>query len=341
MSLEASLCAFLAQQIPGAKPEVRNLVQMSGGASRETWSFEAAWTENGEQRNRACVLRRDPRSSLLEAGLTTDRSFEFRTLRALEGLPIPIPRMYWLDAEGKWLERPSLIMELMAGEASPPAFAPGIDAAFRERLSAHFVDILAEIHNLDWKERGLDFLEAPGPGRGAAMAQIGRWREVYNRRRPEAEPIIDAAFGWLEKNAPESDRVTLVHGDFRTGNYLHDEAGNITAMLDWELTHLGDPMEDVGWASMKFWRGGGLVGGLMEEEAFYRLYEARAAVPVDRARVFFYQVLGNVKMAVIAQGAVRAFLDGDGAEPVLALIGFMIPRLCEDIAAQIGIQGDK
>lgn len=336
MGLSEQLAVFLSEQMPGANPDVRNLAHMSGGASREIWSFDVSWKEGGETIERRCVLRRDPPSSLLEAGLTTDRSFEFRTVKALEGLPIPLPRMYWLDAEGKWLDRPSLIMQLMSGEASPPAFPPGMDPSFRERITAHFTDILAEIHGFDWREGGLSFLAPPGAGKGAADAQIDKWEQVYARRRPEAEPIIDAALGWLRGHAPEADRITLVHGDFRTGNYLHDEAGNITAMLDWELAHLGDPMEDVGWASMKFWTGSGLVGGLMEEDEFFRRYEARSGIPVDRERVFFYQVLGNVKMAVIAQSAVSAFIEGNGAEPVLGLIGFMVPRLCEDLADQIG-----
>ena len=340
MGLSEQIQGFISEQMPGSEPEIHNLAHMSGGASREIWSFDVSWKEGGETKERHCVLRRDPRSSLLEAGLTTDRSFEFRTVKALENLPIPLPRMYWLDAEGKWLDRPSLVMQLMPGEASPPAFPPGMDPSFRERITTHFIDILAEIHDFDWEEGGLSFLTAPGKGSEAAIQQIEKWEQVYERRRPEAEPIIDAALGWLHRNAPEADRITLVHGDFRTGNYLHDEAGNITAMLDWELAHLGDPMEDVGWASMKFWMGSGLVGGLMKEDELFQRYEKRSGIPVDRERVFFYQVLGNVKMAVIAQSAVSAFIEGNGAEPVLGLIGFMVPRLCEDLADQIGVPGD-
>jgi aminoglycoside phosphotransferase (APT) family kinase protein len=340
MELSEQIEVFLSEQIPGSDPEIRNLAHMSGGASREIWSFDVSWKEGGETRERRCVLRRDPQSSLLEAGLTTDRSFEFKTVKALEGLPIPLPRMYWLDAEGKSLGRPSLIMQLMPGEPSPPAFPPGMDSSFRERITTHFTDILAEIHGFDWEEGGLSFLNAPGKGTEAAIQQIDKWEQVYERRRPEAEPIIDAALGWLRRHAPETDRITLVHGDFRTGNYLHDEAGNITAMLDWELAHLGDPMEDVGWASMKFWMGSGLVGGFMEEEEFFRRYEKRSGIPAERERIFFYQVLGNVKMAVIAQSAVTAFIEGNGAAPVLGLVGFMVPRLCEDLADQIGVRGE-
>jgi aminoglycoside phosphotransferase (APT) family kinase protein len=259
MTLTEQLQDFIAKQLSEAQDlVVSNLARMSGGASRETWTFDVAWRENGERIESACVLRRDPPLSLLEAGLTTDRSFEFRTVRALEDLPIPLPRMYWLDAEGKALGRPSLIMERMAGQPSPPAFPPGMEAAFRDRIAGQFIDILAHVHQVDWRARGLDFLGVPGPGRDAALRQVRLWKDVYDRRRPEPLPVIAAALGWLEANAPEADRITLVHGDFRTGNFLFEDPPSITAMLDWELAHLGDPMEDVGWASMKFWSGAGL-----------------------------------------------------------------------------------
>ena len=336
MPLANQLKAFLDAQLAGVEDlAVANLARMSGGASRETWTFDVTWREEGAAVERGCVLRRDPEASLLEAGLTTDRSSEFRTVQALEDLPIPIPRMYWLDAEGKALGRPSLIMERMTGQPSPPAFPPGMDAAFREKIAAQFIDILAQVHHADWRARGLDFLGAPGPGRDAALRQARLWKDVYDRRRPEAVPVIDAALGWLEANAPEADRVTLVHGDFRTGNFLYEDAPGITAMLDWELAHLGDPMEDVGWASLKFWSGAGLAGGLIEPEEFYRRYERVSGIPVDRERVFFYQVLGNVKMAVIALSGVRAFTEG--ADLLLGLVGFLVPRLCEDLADQLGL----
>ena len=90
----------------------------------------------------------------------------------------------------------------------------------------------------------------------------------------EHYPILDAAFAWLKANPVVTDRIVIVHGDYRSGNYLYDENG-IIAMLDWEMAHLGDPMEDLGWASMMFWGREELAGGLMEREAFYRLYEQK------------------------------------------------------------------
>jgi aminoglycoside phosphotransferase (APT) family kinase protein len=158
---------------------------------------------------------------------------------------------------------------------------------------------------------------------------------VYERdRMGEHYPILDAAFAWLKANPVVSDRVVIVHGDYRSGNYLYDENG-IIAMLDWEMAHLGDPMEDLGWASMMFWGRDEFAGGLMEREAFYRLYESKTGHRVDRERLFFYQVLGNAKMAVICLTGIRDFVERRTSDAVMPFLELLIPRLFEDLATQL------
>jgi aminoglycoside phosphotransferase (APT) family kinase protein len=129
-------------------------------------------------------------------------------------------------------------MERAAGEPTPPTFPSEADPAQRERAARDFVDILARIHRLDWKKAGLDFLPGPGNARLAARTQLEEWRHLYDKERLAHEPLLDLAFRRLEETLPSSDRVTLVHADFRSGNYLIDETGHITAMLDWEMAHL-------------------------------------------------------------------------------------------------------
>jgi len=131
-----------------------------------------------------------------------------------------------------------------------------------------------------------------------------------------------------------ADRITLVHGDFRSGNYLYDDNGMI-AMLDWEMAHLGDPIEDLAWASMRFWGREDIAAGLMEREAFYRLYEQKSGHPIDRARLRFYQVLGDAKMAVICLTGIRDFVEGRTADSVMPLLKVLLPALVGDIATQL------
>ena len=326
------LARFLSARI-GAPVRVLDLSRKSGGGSRETWLFEAEWQEDGDTRHRPMVLRRDPTASLLES----DREREFRLLERLHGLGIPVPRVEWFEPSSDWLDRPFFVMERAPGEPTPPTFPSETDPALRERAARDFVDILARIHCLDWKKAGLDFLPGPGNARLAARTQLEEWRHLYDKERLAHEPLLDLAFRRLEEKLPVSDRVTLVHADFRSGNYLIDETGHITAMLDWEMAHLGDPMEDLGWACMKFWSGGGRVAGLLDRELFFQRYQEASGIPVDRGRVAFYELLGNVKMTIISMTGMRTLVEGRAADIVLAYVGFMIPRLLEDIARQLRV----
>ena len=134
------------------------------------------------------------------------------------------------------------------------------------------------MQSLDYRECGLEILGAPKSLEDPARIQTAHWNEIYERdRMGEHYPILDAAFAWLKANPVVTDRIVIVHGDYRSGNYLYDENG-IIAMLDWEMAHLGDPMEDLGWASMMFWGRDELAGGLMEREAFYRCTNRRPAI---------------------------------------------------------------
>lgn len=325
------LAAFLSARI-GAAVQVVDLARKSGGGSRETWLFDAEWLEAGKPRRRSLVLRRDPPASLLES----DREREFRLLECLHGSGIPVPKVEWFERSPEWLERPFFVMERAPGVPTPPTFPSAGDPAQREHAARDFVAILARIHRLDWAALGLGFL--PGvEERPPAKVQLEVWRRIYAQERLAHEPLLELAFRRLESALPATDRVTLVHGDFRSGNYLIDAAGHITAMLDWEMAHLGDPMEDLGWACMKFWSGGGRVCGLLERREFFGRYEAASGIPVDATRVAFYELLGNVKMAIICMTGMRSFTEGRSSDAVLGLVGLMIPRLLDEIAVQLGV----
>lgn len=328
------LATFLGAKI-GSPVRVLNLSRKSGGGSRETWLFDAEWSQGGATQRRSLVLRRDPTASLLDS----DREREFRLLERLRGTGIPVPKVEWFEASSEWLERPFFVMERAPGVPTPPTFPSTGDAAQRDRAARDFMEILARIHRLDWQSAGLDFLPGLHDSADPAEVQVDEWHRLYVQERRAHEPLLDLAFRRLKESLPATDRVTLVHGDFRSGNYLLDDSGHITAMLDWEMAHLGDPMEDLGWACMKFWSGGGRVCGLLEREEFFHRYEETSSIPVDRSRVEFYELLGNVKMTIICMTGMRSLADGRASDVLLGLVGLMIPRLLEDIARQLGIRG--
>lgn len=332
MELHERLAGYLSERV-GTAVRVSGFARKSGGASRETYLFDATWQENGATVERGYVLRRDPVASVLES----DRTTEFRVLEAAYELGLPSPKVSWLELTAGPLERPFCIMERLPGTPTPPTFPAAYPVEMRERTAADFMTILAQIHGADWRGRGAGVLDDPGPGTAAARSAIDRWRGIYLQDRVEPHPILERGFGWLERNLPSTDVITLVHGDCRSGNYLHDETGRITAMLDWEMAHLGDPHEDLGWAAMPYWSCEGRACGLESEDAMVARYERASGTTVDRARVHFYKVLGTVKMAAISLTGVKSLCDARSAEPTLAVVGLLLGRLSTELLQLLGV----
>lgn len=328
------LTRYLQAQMPEARDlTVTNVERRSGGASRETWGFTAHWARNGHPEGGEFILRRDPTASVLES----DRTREYRVLDAVHRAGLPVPRIVWIDLSGEWLQRPFFIMERIPGQAPVGTFPDGYPPAVQARVTEQFVDILARIHRLDWRALGLDVLGVPAVGTEPARTQLTHWRRIYAQESLEPHPILEEGFLWLDAHVPSTDRLTLVHGDYRSGNYLFTDDGTVTAMLDWEMAHLGDPMEDLGWACMKFWSGRSLTVGLTTRADLLARYEQASGIPVSEARVTFYEVLGIVKMAVIALTGIRSFCDGKTHDTSMPVVGFLVPHLLRDLCEQLGI----
>ncbi len=327
--LEQRIQTYLAAKLAVTSyVQVSNLRRIAGGASRETWSFDASWREGEEENRRGFVIRRDPDASLL----VTDRDVEFRVMEAVGGDGVPVPKMYWLEQDASWLDRPFFVMERVDGcETNPQKLL--MEPQFyrvRSRIAERFVRILAQIHALDWSSLGLDFLNPPENEGACAIMEIERWESVVDRDAMEPQPVLRAAFRWLRRHVPApAQRIALVHADYRTGNFLCDAGGEIRGVLDWEMTHLGDPLEDVAWACIRPWRwlGDERIGGLMDRADFYRMYAQASGLRIDEDAVRFWEVLGNVKLAAIFLTGARSFCDGRTRSAMMALLGRSIARL--------------
>jgi aminoglycoside phosphotransferase (APT) family kinase protein len=326
------LTEYLKRAMPLAENlRVAGLKRIAGGSSRETYAFDLEWLEGGAPRTRPLIGRRDPTGGLLK----TDREREFRVLAAMHRAGLLVPEPLFLELDSAVMDRPFFIMHRAGGRTSGGAFPETEPAPLREKIADQFLAELARLQALDYHALGLDFLGAPKNLAEVARAQTAHWREIYDRdRMGEHYPILDAAFAWLAANPVVADRVVVVHGDYRSGNYLYDDNGML-AILDWEMTHLGDPMEDLGWASMMFWGRGEIAAGLLEREAFYRRYEEKTGRPIDRERLFFYQVLGNAKMATICLTGVCDFAEGRTADAQMPFLEQLLAPLCDDLALQL------
>jgi aminoglycoside phosphotransferase (APT) family kinase protein len=190
----------------------------------------------------------------------------------------------------------------------PVSFNPDFrlipDDQERASLAEDFVRNLALIHTVDWQTLGLDFLGVPGPGKGAALMQVEHWEDRIARAGFRTKPLIAYAANWLKDNVVESDRVCLVHGDYRSGNYIA-RGGHIVAILDWELVHLGDPLFDIAYC-LNVWRSApplSWVSHLLPEEEFLARYEEASGITIDMEKLAFYHMLHKFKAAGIASTA--------------------------------------
>jgi aminoglycoside phosphotransferase (APT) family kinase protein len=316
--LEPRVAAYIAQKMPeAAELAVDSLERISGGASRETYRFRLAWREGEVAREQRLILRRDPPASLID----TERRVEFAAYRAFAGSSVPVPRMLWLEEADGPLDHPFFIAEELCGfQASPQLlFAGGYDAAL-PKVAERKWTILGEIARADPHALGLTkVLDAPAAD-ACWRRELDHWEAVLDKDEAEPLPIARAAIRWLRNNPPPpAQKVSVVHGDYRTGNFLYDEAGGIHGVLDWEMAHLGDPLEDLAWGFNPIWQFGreGLAGGLAPREQAIAIWERASGLRADPIALHWWILFNCVKGQAIWVGSARAFIDGGNKEPIM------------------------
>jgi aminoglycoside phosphotransferase (APT) family kinase protein len=209
-------------------------------------------------------------------------------------------------------------------------------AEARSKMAAQLGAILARIHAVPLGDEGLRALPGVGDDGIPAARELERYEGLYRLVALEAHPVIELGFRWLAVHVPAASRRTLVHGDYRVGNVMFDRSG-VRAILDWELAHCGDPLEDLGWMCVKAWRFGSAlpVGGVGERADFFRAYEDAGGGPVDAERVRFWETFGNLKWAIICMAQARTHLDGGVPSIELASLGRRTAEVEHDLLALI------
>ncbi len=234
-------------------------------------------------------------------------------MQSLEGTAVPLPHVYWSSEDPGILGAPFLFCEKVSGAAVVPWVAagqPGLEVGYRQALAEQFVDALAALHLVPWQERSIAILAQGITSANAARRNVEHWEAQIERWAMRSYPLAEWGIRWLKAHAPVAPRVAIVHGDYRTGNFL-EEGGQITSILDWELVHLGDPHEDLGWASLPMYMGGSkLICRLAEPEWFYARYSEKAGFAVSMASLRYYQALSLLKLAATHMAAARCFEEG-------------------------------
>ena len=263
-----------------------------------------------------------------------------RPLQCLEATPLPTPRPYWYEDDPGILGAPFLVMEKVPGECPNPWGREGrkyyAEAADRGALPASFTDTLATLHTLDWREAGLEFLGVPEGGASFALAEVAKWRELIAVSNRPPEPILTDLIAWLEENAPTTDRVCLVHGAYRTGNLLIDN-DRVSAVLDWELQVLGDPMYDVAYVLSDLNREGTeLLSNLVPRPAFFDAYEQAAGWAIDEEVCRYYEALYAMRSVAFWMSAAGLFAEGRSDDLRLARTAWSVPVVLGRAGALLG-----
>ena len=317
--MQQRLAAFIARQVGVGAVKVSGLRRLAGGASREIWSLDVSYEQGGEHVVMPLVLRRDP-----AAGVGAQRRDEFDLLRAAAATGVPVPKVHWVSDDTATGGASFFLMDRIEGETlARRLLRDDVYAEARGVMTGQLGRILATIHRIDRDKHRLSFLAEPPAGEPPAKAELDRFEQIFRAITPDPHPTFEIAIRWLRERVPEVDRRVVVHGDFRIGNVIFGPEG-VRAVLDWELAHVGDPMEDLGWICVRSWRFGNdhlPVGGIGTREELYRAYEAAGGGAVDPRHVQFWEVLGNLKWGIMTIMQAKTHLDGLVKSVELASLG--------------------
>jgi aminoglycoside phosphotransferase (APT) family kinase protein len=241
---------------------------------------------------------------------------------------VPVPEPLWLEEDAQWLDYPFFIMQELSGlESSPQAIVAPPYAEHAQKLAQQKWSILGEISKADPAAIGVDEVMRPVAPEQCWRRELDFWENDLDADELCPQPIIRAAIRWLRRNPPPpAQKVCVVHGDFRTGNVLYDTDGNIRAMLDWEMAHLGDPLEDLAWSLNPIWRWARdeRAGGLASREEAIRIWQESSGLQADPQALRWWDVFSTVKGQAIWVSGAKEFSTGKNQEVILALSSWLM-----------------
>jgi aminoglycoside phosphotransferase (APT) family kinase protein len=297
-AVQSALAIHLGQALE-SRIEIADFVRKSSGFSWITYSFVARSPSRADRR---LILRVGPPNGLFAPYSVLPQVY---ALQSLAGSRVPVPALVSFDEEGSEIGFPFFVCEHVEGDVPTPWAASELDESHRNNIARQFIAILGELHKIDWRTTRIASLQS-GELRGEVRA-IAAWRASLARPTARYYPLLDWGGRWLEENCPPPPRRTIVHGDYRIGNFLESN-GKITAILDWELTHPGDPHEDLAWALMPTFNGRSKhLYGVVERQAVVDLYQRASGIEVSARSLAFYEAFALYQAAAIQMCAVRAF----------------------------------
>lgn len=315
---EAALGDYLAAHLPDISGPFR-VRQFQGGQSNPTFLLEGrGLPEGGGWR---MVLRKKPAGTLLKSAHQVER--EYRVISALQGATVPVPRSFLLCEAEDVIGTPFYLMDYVEGRIFDLPHMPGCSPQERYGCYRAMISTMAALHNVDWEAAGLADFGRPG---NYIVRQLGRWSKQYrDSAGSDADPLVEDIIAWLEKNLPADAQTTLAHGDFRLGNLVFDPHEPVVrAVLDWELSTLGDPLGDLAYCCLPYHlpadeeNAKGLRGLDLKQLGIPREEELLAAYGVATGRSgigdwTFYIVFSLFRLIAILQGVYARALQGNAS----------------------------
>lgn len=287
--------------------------RLGGGSSQENWAFDAEIDGQQGSAWRPLLMRREPEVGVVD----TARDVEFAVLQALRESELPVATAHAFD-DGSRLGRTAMIVDRLPGRAHRGVLRDTdplqLGESARLKLASALPQLLACVHRIDVQQLGLtDIL--PSPSGDPARHELQRWIADLDGAELEPQPALRATIAWLQRHIPPPPpRICLIHGDFRPANVLVDD-GRVSALLDWELTHLGDPHDDLGWYTCSVYRREHFIAGRFQLEDFLGMWSRTSGLAVDHDRLHFWQVMSTFRLAVIALTGIKAFCEGATDRP--------------------------
>lgn len=306
---ERALADYLAATVPACAAGI-TLEQFEGGQSNPTFRMTAG--------DRRYVLRKQPPGELLPSAHQVDR--EYRVMKALADSGVPVPRMVALCEDPTVIGTRFYVMEWVEGRVFTETRLPSLTPPERRAIYLDLARVLARLHSVDPAAVGLGDFGRPG---NYYERQIARWSKQYQASKTEQIDAMDRLMTWLPENIPAQGRSVIVHGDYRLGNTLiHPSEPRIVAVLDWELSTLGDGLADLGYLCQDYhgesYNDVGLAGadlgalGIPTEAELVAEYCRHAGIG-EIANWKFYLVYNMFRSAAIIQGVYKRGLDGNAS----------------------------
>lgn len=318
----ASLEAWCERNIP-AFHGIMTLEKFPGGQSNPTYLIVA---KSGRY-----VLRRKPMGVLLPSAHAVDR--EFRLMSILGKLSFPVPHTYALCTDETVIGSDFYIMEAISGQGYGNGALPGVEPTLRRSVYIAMTETLADLHKIDPVANGLADYGKEG---NYFERQVGRWTKQYRASQTDDVPEMEKLIDWLAKTIPPQGRRTIVHGDYRLDNLIFDDKGGVIAVLDWELSTLGDPLADLSYFTMSWFMppdGRAAIGeldlkalGIPTFEEILEVYSQRSGLETI-PDLNWYFAFNLFRYTAIVQGVKKRSLDGNASNSDTDALVAKIPRL--------------